>query len=297
MIISTDNGTVRNALGDIEALRLIREAGFDGIDYTFYGIDPEADILALPDAERKALAGDVAAAAKDLGLVFPQAHAPFRYQLTESRTDKHYTDILRSFEFCARIGCGQMVIHTLKLPPGTDAETADSVNKEYMRSFLPYAREYGVRIGVENLFVRDEKRGCFLPQHGDPRAMNDFVDSLNDPMFTVCCDLGHCALTGCEPEAFIAGMSPDRLTMLHVQDLNYREDQHLIPYAGKLDWDAVTAALAGIGYRGAFNLEVLRFYEAFPKALLPDALRLAARVARHLADRVEEQSFPEVHDR
>jgi len=287
MIISTDNGTARNLFGDVEALRMIRDAGFDGIDYTFYDMVPAYDILALPDTDRRALADDIAACAKEVGLTFPQAHAPYLYQLKESRDSKHYVDVIRSFEYCAHIGCKQMVIHTLKFPLSVKKDEVDRLNVEYLRSFLPYAEEFDVNIGVENLFLHDTKRACFFGQHGTPEEMNAFVDRLNSPRFVTCCDLGHCALTGCEPQDFIAGMSPDRLTMLHVQDLDYRDDRHWLPYAGKLDWEAITASLAKIGFRGSMNLEVLHFYDRFPQDLQADALRLAAKTARRLAGMVE----------
>ena len=58
-------------------------------------------------------------------------------------------------------------------------------------------------------------------------------------------------------------------------------------YLGKHNWDAVTDALAAIGYTGFMNLEVLHFYEQFPDALVPNAIRMAAEVARKLADDVE----------
>ena len=75
MKISTDNGTLRNLVGDMEALRMIREAGFDGVDFTFYDPAPEQDIFSLPDEERRALALKLKAYADELGLTFPQAHA------------------------------------------------------------------------------------------------------------------------------------------------------------------------------------------------------------------------------
>ena len=287
MIISTDNGTIRNLFGDLEAARLIREAGFDGIDYTFYDMIPEQDIFELDAAEWKKIADQVDAYASGAGLSFPQAHAPYLYSLKESRQSKHYQDVVKSFEFCARIHCGQMVIHTLKFPLGTPKEEVERVNLMYLKSFLPYAEEFDVNIGVENLFIHDSKRQCFFGQHGTPEEMLRFLDKLDHPRFVSCCDLGHCALTGCEPEDFIAGMPADRLTMLHVQDLDYLDDRHTLPYLGMLNWDAITDSLAKIGFKGSMNLEVLHFYDRFPKHLVPEALRLAAKTARSLADLVE----------
>ena len=81
MKISTDNGVIRNLYGDVEAVRLIHEAGFDGIDYTFYDMIPEQDVLEWPDEQRKRLADEVAACAASVGLSFPQSHAPYLYKL------------------------------------------------------------------------------------------------------------------------------------------------------------------------------------------------------------------------
>lgn len=290
MKISTDNGTVRNALGDLTALRLIAEAGFDGIDYTFYETAPRFDVLKLPRDERRAMADRLCEAAAKYGIAFPQAHAPYAYQYGEDEQGEHYQEVLRSLEFASWLGCRQIVIHTLKFPRAEKSEQqSNDINRAFLRGFLETAEKVDIDIGVENLFQHDFKRHCFIGQHGTPRQMNDFVDSLGSPRFKVCCDLGHAAITGTEPEEFIAGMTADRMTMLHVHDTNYLEDSHTIPYLGKQNWDAITSALAAIDYQGYMNLEALHFYECFPVDMLPHALRLAADVARGLAEKVEQK--------
>ena len=224
------------------------------------------------------------------GLAFPQAHAPYAYKYGEDYQGEHYQEVLRSLEFSSWLGCRQIVIHTLKFPREEMSEQqSNDINRAFLRSFLPTAEENNIDIGVENLFQYDFKRRCYYGQHGTPREMNDFVDSLGSPRFKVCCDLGHAAITGTEPEDFIAGMTAQRMTMVHVQDTDYLDDSHTIPYLGKQNWDAVAAALAAIDYQGYMNLEVLHFYERFPAELLLHALRLAADVARRLAEMVEEK--------
>ena len=287
MLISTDNGTIRNEYGDLEALRLIHEAGFDGIDYTFYGIDPSNDILNLRDKERYALAMQLREYAEKVGLTFPQAHAPLAMKYDEDYESKNYQDILRSLEFSYWLGIKQIVIHTLRYPREDLSIDSDAENRVFMRSFLPYAEKYDLDIGVENLFTHDLKRQCFFGRHDTPKWINTFMDSLESPRFKACCDLGHCAITGTEPESFISGMDPKRLTMLHVQDTDYKHDSHILPYMGKQNWDKITDAIAQIDFKGYMNLEVLHFYEMFPRELLPQALLLAAGVARRLANEVE----------
>lgn len=286
MKISTDNGTLRNLVGDMEALRMIREAGFDGVDFTFYDPAPEHDILSLPDEERRALALKLKAYADELGLTFPQAHAPYYTQPGEGPESKNYQDVVKSIEFAALLGCPQIVVHTLKFPGAPYGFDIDEPNRAFMLSLLPYAEKHGIDIGVENLYCADRKRGCYTGQHGTPEGMNAFVDSLNSPRFKVCCDLGHAAIVGVEPQDFIRGMDAKRLTMLHVHDTDYRSDSHVLPYMGKQDWKAIAKSLADIGFEGYFNLEALFFYEMFPVELMPSALKLAANVARQVADMV-----------
>ena len=141
MKISTDNGTIRNLFGDVESTRMIAEAGFDGIDYTFYGIDPDNDILALPDAARHALARNVLACAKDNGIVISQAHAPMDYRPGDTFGSKAYDDVIRSMEFAAMLECPQIVVHTIAFPREDRTIDSRARNLDFMRALLPYAEQ------------------------------------------------------------------------------------------------------------------------------------------------------------
>lgn len=287
MLISTDNGTVRGLFGDLEAIRLIGKAGFNGIDFTFYGMKPERNVLALSQQERYKAAMQIREEAEKYGLVFPQTHAPYAYRYGEEKDSVNYQEVIRSLEFSSWLGSRQVVIHMLKFVDGTTQEQADAINREFLTGFLPYAEQFDVNIGVENLFKPDLKRNCYIGQHETPEKMNAFVDSLHSERFRVCCDLGHNAITGVEPQDFIRGMSPERMTMLHVHDTNYLEDSHTIPFLGLHEWEKITDALAAIDYRGFMNLEVLHFYESFPPQLIPAALSMAYETAAYLAEKVE----------
>ena len=290
MIISTDNSAIRNEVGDLAAMRLIKDAGFDGIDYSFYGMRPDNDILALPDGERAELAGRIRDEADRIGIRFPQCHAELKYALGTIGTDESdraFLRVVRSIEYSSRIGCPQIVIHTMRCPLDMDDETADALNIEFMRRFIPYAEKYGVLIGVENLFKHDKPNKVFYGRQHTAERMNRFVDALGSDLFRVCLDIGHAAICGSDPAEFILGMSPDRLTMLHVQDTELKADRHWLPFLGSHDWDGITGALARIGYDGPFNLEVLHFYDRFPKELFPYALKLADEVSRRLAGEIE----------
>jgi sugar phosphate isomerase/epimerase len=74
---------------------------------------------------------------------------------------------------------------------------------------------------------------------------------------------------------------------LHVHDNFGATDNHLLPGHGKLKWNEITKALAEIGYDGCFTLEVSNYWNAFTAEEMPDAMAMAAKVARRLADQVE----------
>jgi sugar phosphate isomerase/epimerase len=70
----------------------------------------------------------------------------------------------------------------------------------------------------------------------------------------VCLDYGHAHLMGDLGEA-IEELS-GHLWTTHVHDNNGRQDDHLTPYAGTIDWDAAMMETQKIGYDGPLMFEV-----------------------------------------
>jgi sugar phosphate isomerase/epimerase len=70
----------------------------------------------------------------------------------------------------------------------------------------------------------------------------------------VCLDYGHAHLMGDVGEAIetLSGL----LLTTHVHDNGGRRDDHLVPFAGSVDWDAAMMSTQKIGYDGIFMLEV-----------------------------------------
>ena len=267
------------------ALEMIAEAGFDAVDLSFGKVNPNDDPLHRPDREGFALS--LAAHARELGIGFVQAHAPFRVKYSDKfdRTTPAYDDVVRTLEFAAAAGIPRVVVHALKTPPDELSLDYREVSRRYYLSLAPYCEKLGVVIAVENLFYREERTG-----------MTEFVRSLNDnrsadrSCFSVCCDLGHTAVTGLAPEQYIRGMNADLLGSLHVQDTDFLGDRHTLPYMGKQDWDAICRALADIGYRGDFSFELPKYLAAYPDELLPAALEFAAATGRYLIEKIDRMS-------
>lgn len=271
-----------------EALRLMREAGFDAADLTLDKINPDDDMLHRPDMREFALS--LRDYANELGISFAQAHAPFKVEYGDpfDTSCPAYDDIVRSFELCSLLGVPQMVVHAVKTPREDINVDYKEYNRRYYLSLLPYSEKYGVKIAVENLFWRDKLRECYYGIFPTPGEMTEFVDGLGSPNFIVCCDLGHAAITGLAPETYIRGMKDGRLLQsLHVQDTDFKGDRHVLPYMGKQNWDEVCRALAEVGYSGDFSLEILHYINKYPPELVPAALEFAVKVGRALIERIE----------
>lgn len=290
MIISTDNSVMRYAFGDKESIRMCKEAGFDGIDYSLFKMKPDNDILNLPDGERQALAYELRNYAEKIGITFPQAHSDFELKYGEGKDHIHYHNLLRSLEFASWMGIPQIVVHTVKngIPEDEDFDVL-AYNRPFFSELITIAEKLNIKIGMENLF-RKKPNGNFnyVGVLGTAEEMNEYRDSFNTDVFVTCVDIGHAAIVGVDPAEFIRGMSKDKLTMLHVQDTDFKSDKHWLPFMGKHDWDSITSALAEIGYEGNMNLEVLHYYDRFmDHDLMQSSLCHAAKVARYLADEVE----------
>ena len=289
MKLVTLTSTISERFGDRTAVRLIKEGGFDAIDYSMFSITREDSPLV--QADYREYAAGLREYAKNLGIGFSQGHAPFpTYKVGDDPyNERLFSLLVRSLEVSSLLGIKRLVVHPVhptQLPPGRGKK---EFNMEFYGRLLPYAKEYGVVICLENMFSFDSVRGCIVPNVCSlAEEFVDFLDSLDSEWFTACLDVGHCVLVGEKPEDAIRTLGGDRLKALHIHDNNYRADQHLFPYFGKIDWDAVTAALREIGYQGEFTFEADGFFRGLPadETVFRSALRLGNDIGRYLLEEI-----------
>ena len=139
------------------------------------------------------------------------------------------------------------------------AEECWQLNRDFYSRLIPYAKDAGVKIAVENMFNTDPilKRYCpTVVSTGEELCA--YIDRLNDiaqeELFVACLDVGHALITGDTPEHMMRQLG-DRLQVLHIQDNDGIRDAHTMPYMGKINWDEVAKVLQEIHYIGTFNLE------------------------------------------
>ncbi|MEA4964398.1 MAG: sugar phosphate isomerase/epimerase [Oscillospiraceae bacterium] len=289
MNLGIDTLTLRKRLGGNEAaLRLLAAAGFDCADLTLDDMTEEHCVWNR-DSYREAAAA-LRALADGLGLRFHQAHAPWTFDWTRdlwAREDA-FQKTVRAIEIASIVGAKNIVVHVIQRGDYAAGYQREDflTNLDWYRSLQPHAQRFGVRIGVENLH-RTGTDGVRSPNVlSDPAQMTHMLDELGGENFVGCVDVGHAYLLGIDPAEMLRSLGR-RVGMLHIQDTVRGEDCHMLPYFCGLDWDSVLRALAEIRYDGVFSLELPGFFEHFPAETLPDAVRLAEKTGRYLADRLE----------
>jgi sugar phosphate isomerase/epimerase len=183
----------------------------------------------------------------------------------------------------AYLGAPMIVVHPcchLKYAEDDNAEKLFDYNFNFYKRLIPYAREFGIKIAIENI-GRDSVTST-------PERLNKLFDALNDPVFTICFDVGHCLFQGVDPADAIRAIG-DRLVhgCTHVHDNFGDKDSHTLPYYGNVEWESVMKALADIDYKGDLNYESAGFLKKVPTELCPDGMVFMAKVGHYLVSRFE----------
>ena len=263
--------------------RLI-DAGFDAIDYSFFG-----DISFCHGKDGLALARKLRKMAEDRGVVFNQAHAPFGggYDNYTTKLIPTFPDV---FEFCSALGVKHIVVHPLQRGRyyGHEEELFN-MNMDFYSSLVPLSERTGVKICIENMWQTHLIKKVIVDDVcADPYELCKYYDTLNDPRhFTVCLDIGHVALSGREPEDAVKIIGHDRLGALHVHDVDYVSDLHTLPGTARVDHYAVARALGEIDYKGEYTLEADNFLVNYSNEHKPIAAKFMADTARHFANVVD----------
>jgi sugar phosphate isomerase/epimerase len=94
----------------------------------------------------------------------------------------------------------------------------------------------------------------------------------------ICFDFGHAHLQGDVADAIET--AAEHIVATHVHDNRGREDEHLVPGRGTIDWDAALITMQKIGYAGTYLMELANTGD--PAAVLEEARRARQRLERAL---------------
>lgn len=291
MQISTTLSETTRRVGSPEgALKLLADAGFDACDFGMWDYPWHGGIWDAPDAEFERHFTSIRNAARAVGIRIGQAHAPF--PTTDADPDesaRRLRVIRKAIRAAALLDAPAIVIHpALHIDVEQDAGNAKAMeyNLAMYESLVPDLKAAGVQCALENMFGCNAEGKIVRSFFSTAEEMCKALETLGNRHFCICLDIGHIPLVQQQPAKLIQMCGP-ALKYLHVHDNNGMADQHVIPYAGAIGWDAVCEALRDIGYQGIFNLETDGFLSMLPVEMTKGGLRLTAKIARTLADQIE----------
>ncbi len=254
---------------------------FNAGDYANPKIKP-GDTLFTTDRWRQWVER-MANCAQKLGVRFNQCHNII-YNFLESGEQVEWLDrmTVRVFEACAMLGIPVSVCHPV-VPPGCaeNIEACRVKNREYFLRMGEAAARVGVAVAVENMFITRWVGETIWRYCSTPADLVALVDSVNLPNVRICLDTGHAHIMG-EDWNETLRIYGERLAVLHIQDNDRHSDQHMLPWQGTTDWNALLAALAKHGYRGDFTFEVHNESIRLPRDLQDGFLRQAYLVGKRL---------------
>jgi sugar phosphate isomerase/epimerase len=101
---------------------------------------------------------------------------------------------------------------------------------------------------------------------------------LEAPHAGICMDFGHAHLMGDVADA--VEVAAEHLIATHVHDNRRRDDDHLSPFLGTINWDMALMTMQKIGYEGTYLLELAN--TGSPASVLEEAQRARQRFERTL---------------
>ena len=278
MLLSANMIRIHDTFGMKNTFDVFANAGIEGIDFN-------NDVGEyFTDGHDEAFYRDLAEYASQKGIKICQAHAPFGSSFADpEKSEKRFLEIVQGMKNAAYLGAPMIVVHPcthLDYNIPENREIMFEYNLNFYRRLIPYAREFGIKIAIENIGR--------VSVTSTPERLNRLYDELNDPVFTVCFDVGHCLLQGVDPAEAIRGIGKRLLGgCTHVHDNCGDNDSHTLPFYGKVDWESVMKALADIGYDGDLNYEASGFISGVPTELYCDGLAYMAKVGHYLISRFE----------
>ena len=232
---------------------------------------------------------------EDLGLRAGSMHGPICESFAGGRWGRSYSiasadgarrregvdEIQAALDAARVLGAACMVVH-LGLPNGQVIPPGDNDARALAKSLdevSPMAAHAGVGLAFE-----------LIPNGlSTVDALLELIDAEANQAHGLCLDTGHAHMMGgaCDAVEALAGA----IVTTHVHDNNGREDSHLVPFLGTIDWPATLASLWKVGYAGPLVFEVAD--RADPAGVLQRAVDARHRLQAILDDLASPLAFAE----
>lgn len=255
MKLATTIGDFRSYTDSTElAVEYVSKAGFKYLDYGF-GMDYSGRKGIYSENWQGYIEG-LMKKCDNLGVKFIQSHAPMGRPIGDGSAAL-IADTIRCVEACGMMGIDSVVVHSGYTFWLTKQQCFEK-NKEFYMPILEAAEKWNVNILTEN-FNRTLTPNVYWIDNAPD--LLEFIEYVNHPLFHACWDVGHANL-GVMPQDEALKILGKHTKALHIQD-NYgdlNKDDHIAPFFGNINMDAVMHGLIDIGYDGYFTFEATNFF-------------------------------------
>ena len=114
---------------------------------------------------------------------------------------------------------------------------------EKLDMYVRYGNSVGVALALETDW------------HNSHRLI-EFVEPFEPEFCGICFDTGHAQIDSGAVD--LAKLLGPRVITTHIHDNDGKDDQHLPPFEGNIDWAELIAALKAAGYTGSLTFETMR---------------------------------------
>ena len=191
------------------------------------------------------------------GMTIWQVHGPMRWPVcdgTPEEREERMEKMKRSIRATALLGAKYWVIHPL-MPHGlferaTDkAKETREMNLAFWGELLKVAKDEGVTMCLENMPFLDFSISS-------PAEIASVVREMNDPAFAMCLDTGHANMSpDWETPADAIRKYGDLIKTLHIHDNRGKNDNHMLPFTGTIDWKDFGHAITECAWEGVLSME------------------------------------------
>ncbi len=232
-----------------EALRFLKEAGFEEIDYG-------CGAKKLLEADWRAAFEQHLRLCDAAGVRVRYAHLPFSYPAEDDEAGWQDFRLAsgRAIELAALAGVDCAAIH-----PRTSMTRVYDHDEEHDRALaflIPYrdlADKAGLTLALENMRGAGQSAPQAIHRYGTETG--DLMRLAEELDVGVCWDTGHGNISG-QNQLKSLKLIGGRLKMVHLNDNFAEDDVHIAPFLGNVRWQDVVDGLKAVNYQGSLNLEV-----------------------------------------
>jgi sugar phosphate isomerase/epimerase len=178
----------------------------------------------------------------------------------ETRRRAAVDETLATLDVASAVPYQVLVVHCgVPEPYGAPADDQMASLVRSLEELWPVAERYRVRLAME-----------VIPNAmSTPSSLVGIIESEIEARLGICMDVGHARLMGDVVDA-IETCSGHVITT-HLHDNRGKNDDHLVPGKGVIDWDAALVAFQKVGYDGVWMFELA--IAADRKAILEQAAK------------------------